>query len=339
MRYPDFLPAEGTIGFAAPAFGCTTEPYRSAFMNAEKNFRRMGYNLKEGPNCRLAEGIGISNAPEACAEEFMDFYTRKDVDILLSCGGGEQMCEILPFLDFGILRKAAPRWFMGMSDNTNLTFLLATLCDTASIYGPNAPAFGMEPWHESLHHAWEILTGKRFCVSGYDLYEKEPLKDEDHPLLPYHVTEPTRRTGYPSPESSFSGRLLGGCLDCLANLAGTRFDRVKEFEEKYKKDGIIWFLEACDLSVFGIRRAFWELRETGWFETAKGFLIGRPYNGAALFGLDHLKAVTDILEPLQVPVLLDLDIGHVPPMMPLITGSLAEVSFADNRIGIEMKLR
>ena len=48
---------------------------------------------------------------------------------------------------------------MGYSDNTNLLFLLATLCDTAGIYGPCAAAFGMEPWHESLKNSMEILTG------------------------------------------------------------------------------------------------------------------------------------------------------------------------------------
>ena len=32
MRYPKFLPDEGTIGFVAPAFGCATEPYKSAFV-------------------------------------------------------------------------------------------------------------------------------------------------------------------------------------------------------------------------------------------------------------------------------------------------------------------
>lgn len=40
---------------------------------------------------------------------------------------------------------------------------------------------------------------------------------------------------------NMQGRLLGGCMDCLVNLLGTEFDKVKEFTEKYQDDGIIWF--------------------------------------------------------------------------------------------------
>ena len=40
------------------------------------------------------------------------------------------MCEILPYIDFEKIRNSEPKWFFGYSDNTNLIFLLATLCDT-----------------------------------------------------------------------------------------------------------------------------------------------------------------------------------------------------------------
>ena len=30
---------------------------------------------------------------------------------------------------------------------------------------------------------------------------------------------------YPDQDADFSGRLLGGCLDCLVNLKGTEFDK------------------------------------------------------------------------------------------------------------------
>lgn len=54
-------------------------------------------------------------------------------------------------------------------------------------------------------------------------------------------------------------------MDCLVNLLGTRFDHVKEFQERYKEDGFLWFLEACDLHVMSIRRAIWQMKEAGWF--------------------------------------------------------------------------
>lgn len=55
-------------------------------------------------------------------------------------------------------------------------FLLATLTDTAAIYGPNAGAFGMEPWHASIQDAYELLQGKKLEMQNYPMWEKESLK-------------------------------------------------------------------------------------------------------------------------------------------------------------------
>ncbi|MBQ2803578.1 MAG: LD-carboxypeptidase, partial [Lachnospiraceae bacterium] len=281
MRYPQFLEQNGTIGFVAPSFGCQIEPYYSGFQNAQQKFANLGYQLQLGPNCYEGSGIGISNTPVKCAEELMAYYLSDGNDCLISCGGGELMCEILEHMDFDKLKTAKPKWYMGYSDNTNMTYLLATLCDTASIYGPCAAAFGMEPWHPAIEDALGVLTGKVNELKGYDKWEKESLKSEENPLAPYHTTEERRIKSYignkvTMSELSFEGRLLGGCMDCLVNLLGTRFDQTKEFVERYKEDGIVWFLEACDLNVFAIRRAMWQMEQAGWFEHVKGFLIGRP---------------------------------------------------------------
>lgn len=138
MRYPEFLKENGTIGFVAPSFGCSTEPYRTAFNHALDKWKKEGYGIDIGPNCYENSGVGISNTPEKCAEELTEWYCRKENDILISCGGGELMCEVLPFVDFERIRKADPKWYLGYSDNTNMTYLLTTLCDTAAVYGPCA---------------------------------------------------------------------------------------------------------------------------------------------------------------------------------------------------------
>ena len=111
--------------------------------------------------------------------------------------------------------------------------------------------------------------------------------------------------------------------------------KTKEFVEKYKDDGILWFLESCDLTPLDMRRAFWQLREAGWFEHASGFLIGRPLHfGEEMMGVDQYNAVTDVLRDLNLPILMDLDIGHLPPMMPIICGSTATVKVWDQKIRI-----
>ena len=338
MRFPKFIKKGDAIGFVAPSFGCDTEPYKTAFGRAQENFRNMGFGIQIGPNCYVGEGIGISNKPELCGQEINDYYTSEKNDALISCGGGELMCEILNYVDFVRLRGADPKCFMGYSDNTNLTFLLTTLCDTASIYGPCAAAFGQEPWHRSIADAMAVLQGQKLSFAGYDGWEKESLRDEEHPFLPYNITEPRVIKGYPE-KFQVSGRMIGGCMDCLVNLTGTKFDQVKSFNERYKEDGIIWYLESCDLNVFGIRRAIWQMIHAGWFEHVKGFLIGRPLHfGEEMIGLDQYHAVIDLLKEYQVPVLMDLDIGHLAPMMTLINGSTASVCAENGKVKINMEL-
>ena len=388
MRYPEPLKKGGTIGFIAPSFGCAIEPYRTRFENAIRIFHEMGYKTWLGPNCYSDCGIGISNKPSACGEELNAAMIEKSVmsdsekvegsfdstyeesDVIITCGGGELMCEVVPYMDFESISKSRPKWYMGYSDNTNYTFLSAVLADTASIYGPCAPAFGREPWHESVEDAFKLITGEINSVSGYKLWEKEesfvddedgalteseaqaePAAVEPDPLTPYQVNERTVfQYALQGSEGELisgddyngtvclEGRLLGGCLDLLTLLVGTRYDKVDEFLEKYKDDGIIWFIESCDLDMLSMRRALWQMREAGWFRYAKGFLMGRPLHfSEEALGVDQYSAVTDILGGLGVPIIMDLDIGHLPPMMPIICGSMAEVEASGNSINIRYK--
>lgn len=340
MRYPKFLQPKGRIGFIAPSFGAVIEPYNSLFKNALKRFEAAGYETVLGPNCYESCGIGKSNTPEKCGEEINDFFLNNKSDIILSCGGGETMCEDLPFVDFDGISKAEPKWYMGFSDNTNLTYTLPVLCDTAAIYGPNAPSFGKAPRYQAADDAFEVLTGKSLTVKNYELWEIEGLESED-PLEGYNMTEPFEMK-IASPdgkdEAAFSGRLIGGCLDSLQNLCGTKWDQSAEFSERYAEDGIIWFFEACELTPMGVHRALWQLEQNGWFKHVKGFLFGRPMMyDAPGYGFDRYTAVTSILDKYNVPILMDLDIGHLPPAMSIISGACADVKAEGNAVEISYR--
>ena len=348
MRYPGFLKENGTIGFVAPSFGCAIEPYHTAFKNAICKWDEQGYKTNLGPNCFASSGIGISNNPKLCGQEINEWYCADENDVIISCGGGELMCEVVPYMDFERMKQSVPKWYMGFSDNTNFTFLSAIVMDTAAIYGPCAASFGMEPWHASVQDAWDLLHGKIDTVKGYGLWEKEGLKDEEHPLLPYNVTEPVILRKYicendiacevndENQRIQLEGRLIGGCMDILQMYPGTSYDKVKDFNEKYKEDGFIWFMESCDLNLMSIRRAIWQMKQAGWFEHLKGFLIGRPLCfGEEAFGIDQYRAVTDVLAEYNVPIIMDLDLGHLAPSMPIVCGSTAKISVSGNDITIQ----
>ena len=83
MRYPEFLPENGRIGLIAPSFGCTRVEDLAQLDSSIERFESMGYNVDEGPNCRVALGIGKSNTPEKCAEEINDFFINRSCSTII----------------------------------------------------------------------------------------------------------------------------------------------------------------------------------------------------------------------------------------------------------------
>ena len=100
MKFSPFIRQGDTLGFVAPSFGCAIEPYRTAFNHSLQIWEKKGFKTKLGPNCYAGDGIGISSTPENCAEEFMSAYMDSGLSALLSCGGGELMCEVISHIDF-----------------------------------------------------------------------------------------------------------------------------------------------------------------------------------------------------------------------------------------------
>ena len=242
------------------------------------------------------------------------------------------MCEMLPYVDFEAIARGEAKWFMGFSDNTNLTFLLPTLCDTMSVYGPCAPSFFQKKWRYSEADAFRLLEGEKH-FEGYPKWSISH-SNEKHPLWGYRMSQPKVITahGYAGP---MEGLLLGGCLDCLINLCGTRFDKVKEFNAAHP-EGVIWFLEACDLNAMAMRRTYFQLKQAGWFENAKGFLLGRALSGREeVLGVDRFNAATDMLGDLNVPILMDVDLGHLAPSLPIKVGARAKVSLEKGNLIVD----
>ena len=73
-------------------------------------------------------------------------------------------------------------------------------------------------------------------------------------------------------------------------------------------------------------RMLHHLRLAGWFDRATGILVGRrPARPTRRTTRSSTHSGTRSA-PLDVPVLYDLDLGHVPPQLKLVNGALAEVT-------------
>ncbi len=339
MRYPKFLTKNDTIGVCAPSFGCPEDPYYTRYIYGKKRFEELGYKIKETKH--IFNLTKAESAPKDIrAKEFLELWYDDNVNFIMSIAGGELMMEILPYIDFMAIKESNKiKYFMGYSDNTNLSFLLATICDIASIYGNHIGSFSMEPLDISLINAYNFITGTNMIQHPYSLYEDPQIENPDtNPRAPYYLTEKVIWKSLNNKSINLEGRLIGGCLDVLTTLIGTKFDNVKKFNEKYEKNGIIMFLECCDLNLLSFIRSIWQLNHAGWFNNCKGILLGRPRLREDCFDLTFEDALHRAFDELNIPVLYDLDFGHVSPSMTLINGSYVKITFNDKEKKIETLL-
>ena len=68
----------------------------------------------------------------------------------------------------------------------------------------------------------------------------------------------------------------------------------------------------------------WRMRFPDWFDDARAVLVGRT-TAPGSDGFSQLDAVRIVLGDLGLPVVLDVDCGHVPPHLALVNGALCEL--------------
>lgn len=323
MIYPKNLEKGNTIGVTAASDGTTNPIKINRLNNAIKNFEQRGYLIKETPNVRNSFK-GRSADKFTRAKEFMELIENKDVNAIINAKGGDFLVEILPYIDFEKI-KQNPKWFQGFSDATGMGFCITTICDIATTYAENFGEFGMENWHTCLEKNLKVLEGQDITQESFEQYQ-DYFQDYETGLETYCFNRQVEWKNARGEEKiELSGRMLGGCIDVLVSLVGTKFDKVKEFIEKYKKDKIIWFFDNCELTSEGILRGLWQLKQAGWFENTNGFIFGRTMTRKSCYDVSFEEAVMEVLEELNVPVIFEADIGHFPPQMTIINGAIASI--------------
>lgn len=328
MIYPINLEKGFNIGVTATSSGFDNDPDYRRLDNAIKHFDDLGYHVITTPNVRTCYK-GRSSSKDVRAKEFMDLIRDPKVRVIFAASGGDFLVEMLSYLDFEDLRDN-PKWVQGFSDTTGLTFTLTTNLDIATIYSYNFSSFGMKHWHKSLFDNLLILEGNDVAQNSFELYQDgyyPRITGLEEFILEKQVEW---KNIYPSNiinknEIYMKGRALGGCLDCLLNLVGTRFDKTVEFVEKYREDGILWFLESYNLNSEAMVRGLWQLKEAGWFANAVGFVFGRPAMYDMHYDISYEEAICSVLSELELPIIMDADIGHKPAQFTMINGAFLTI--------------
>lgn len=338
MIYPKWIKEQDTIGITAPSDGIIDTGKVKRLDYAIKNWNSLGFKVKETADVRTSEK-GKSTAKENQARELESLYLDDEVNMIICAAGGDFLLEMLSEVNLDLIKKN-PKWLQGYSDPTGLLFTITTNLDIATIYGNNFASFGMSPWHESLKNNVEILKGNKVKQTSFEQYESKEhakyIKGDEEYLLDKKVKWESLEG---KEELSFHGRLIGGCIDLLTELFGTRFDKTKEFIEKYKEDGIIWYFDNCELTSEGLIRTLWKFKDNGWFKNTKGIIFGRSATQSSYYDISFKEAIKHSLGDLNIPIIINADVGHVSPRMTFINGAIANITLKGNKGTVEFELK
>lgn len=327
MIFPKYLSGNNKIGVTAPSAGVTKECDHYRFENACKHLKEKGYNVTFTDNVFKSDEYGRSSDKETRAREFMSLINDTSIDYIVSAKGGDYLAEMLPYIDFEAIKKN-PKWIQGYSDNTSILFATTTLCDIATVYGYHFGNFGMNTWHKSIADNLSILEGTLKTQSSFDMYQNDFSDNTNGFVLTENViVKNSSAHNY----EAFEGRLIGGCLDVLFDIAGTRYEDAAGFAKRYADDGVIWYIESFDAIGERLIIMLWKLKELGWFENVRGFIFGRPCFYRSFVPMSYADAVMTVLKVLNVPVIFDADVGHKEPQWTMINGAKARVEYVDGK--------
>lgn len=336
MIYPKFISKNGCIGVPAPSAGADTIQRINKMNKAKENLENLGYNLILSENLYNNKN-GRSASAKVRADEINDMLKNKDIDMILCAAGGEFLVEMLPYVNYDLI-KNNPKFVAGFSDSTGLVYPITTLCDVATIYGQNFGAFGTEKLFKDREDFLNIINGNILEEKSYSLYEEEPYESITG-LEGDNFTEPVYWKTLNEKPAYFKGRIIGGCLDLISELAGTKYDGINGFNKKYEKDGIIWYFDNCEFSMEETIRALWKFNELNYFKYTKGVIFGRFGINKTYVGYDVKSCLKDsVIAKLNVPIIYDVDISHKPPCLTIINGAIATINVEKGKGTIKFNL-
>ncbi len=276
----------GTIGVAAPA-----SPYdsRSDVLRGVEWWESRGYRVKLAPGTWERDDY-VAGEPRQRAEDLNALFADPEVDVVQALQGGFGSAQAIPYLDFDVI-AANPKPLVGFSDLTALHVAIRQRTGLATIYANGLIGVGSTE-----------VTG----------FSKDRLLDV---LRRGGAGEVPPNPDDPWVRSIRGGRatapLVGGCLWLLMQTMGTPWE--------IELDEAILFFEDTHSPPYYIDGNLVQLAHAGKLDGVAGVVVGhmekcdwgdlRPVSDWA-----RSRSIEDVLEerlePLGVPVLYGLPLGH-----------------------------
>ncbi|PWC06594.1 S66 peptidase family protein [Mycetocola zhujimingii] len=338
--FPAPLQPGDLIGVTGPSSG-VGERERGRLEFAIQWLRDRGFRVEVG---ECMDGTGHISAPaSARAAELMRMLLDPAIRAVIPPWGGETAIDLLPLLDFDALAGAEPTWFVGYSDVSTLLTPLTLRSGWATIHGPNLMDTPYE-LPETLASWLDIVMAPRGTVIRQSPANLHRANDHDdwsvQPDVTTHNWTGTgtwRRLDAGLEPVDAVGRLIGGCIETLANVVGTPFGSPTLLRGGSGQEPTLVYLEAAEDNAFDICRNLHGMRLAGFFDGASAILIGRTA-APDMDSLSQDEAVVDALGSLGVPIVADIECGHVPPQMSLVNGAMARVVHSDAESYLEQRI-
>ncbi|MET7326043.1 S66 peptidase family protein [Streptomyces sp. NPDC005549] len=339
VRYPRPLRPGDRVAVTSPSSG-VPEKLRERLNVAIRDLEARGYEVVVGA---CMDGSGHVSAPApARAAELMGMLTDPGIQAVVPPWGGDLAIDLVPLLDWDRLRAAEPTWLVGYSDLSTLITPLTLLTGIATVHGnnlmdtPYRTPDGLASWLDIVSaprgHRFTQTPPGRHRTTGWDDYALHPDVRE------YTLDTPggwTRLDG--SADLEVEGRLIGGCIETLCNLTGSGCLDTSAFAGTEAPEGLLVYVEACGDDALTICRNLHGMRLAGFFDTANAVLVGRT-SAPGVPSLSQHEAVLDALGPLGVPIVADVECGHVPPYLPIVNGALGRLVHTSTRSELTQSL-
>lgn len=348
IRFPAPLRPGDRIGVTAASAGVTTA-VRGRLDFCAHHLRDLGYDVVIG---ECMDGSGITSAPAAArAAELTSMLTDPAIRAVVPPWGGELAIDLLPLLDLDAIGAADPTWLVGYSDLSTLMLPLTLRTGLATLHGSNFMDTPYELPEPLLHwlDAATAATGSDLRQGAAPAYRGGPHVDyAEHPDVREMALDTHGRwkllgsgsdaeTYATAPGVRATGRIVGGCLETISMLPGSPYGDVPGFAAAHAPEGLLVYVEVAEADAPTAARMLHALRLAGWFDAANAVLVGRPA-GPDSDGFTQQDALVHALGELPVPVLYDLDIGHVPPQLAIVNGALATVELTGSAATLVQRL-
>lgn len=334
MIKPSRLTAGDAVALVSLSSGIAGEELFShkVMIGKSRLEKEFGLNVVIMPNAM--KGVAyLEQNPQARASDLMDAFADKKIKSIISMIGGDDTIRLLPYIDFDVIREN-PKIFMGYSDTTINHFMMLQAGIT-SFYGPCVFAEFAEngAMHEyTKHYIKQTLFEKhdKLSIIPSPQWTSEFLDwaNPDNNKIARKMK--TDDKGYELLQGSgtVQGALMGGCVDVLPMMIGTKLWPSKEHWKN-----CILFLETSEEypSPNSVKYLLRGLAAQGIIENISGIIFGKPKDEK--FYDEYKNALLQVVGKEagrdDMPILYNMNFGHTAPIFILPYGVLAEINSAN----------